>query len=201
MNINELKTKLQYIISGNVIQESENTLDAARNILCSSFETNTTPQKDFDHQQRIKKEQEKFLVEFAQLNKILNLDFISEDFYLTEGGEAKIYFSKNSKHVIKLNDGIYYSNWLDFLNSICIHNLIFPDTAYTLLGFLKNDETFFTVLKQDFIFSNKSVDLTEIELYLKTNGFEKLRRNDYYNKELSLRLEDIHDENVIKQDD
>lgn len=201
MNLNELKGKLQNIISGNVVEEPKNTLNATRNFLCSSFETNTTPQKDFDSQQRIKKEQEKRLIEFANNNKLLNLGYVSEDLYLTEGGEAKIYFSKDAKHVIKLNDGVYYSNWLDFLNSICIHNLLFPETKYILLGFAIKNETLFAVLKQDFVVSNASVDLQEVELYLNSNGFEKVKRNDYYSKELSLRLEDIHDENVIKQDD
>lgn len=81
MNLDELKRKLQCIISGNVIEESKNTLNAARNVLCAGFETNTTPQKDFDNQQRIKKEQEKRLLEFATFNNFLNLDFISEDLY------------------------------------------------------------------------------------------------------------------------
>jgi hypothetical protein len=33
------------------------------------------------------------------------------------------------------------------------------------------------------------------------NGFENTRRNDYYNKELGLILEDMHDENVIANSD
>jgi hypothetical protein len=169
--------------------------------LCSSFETNRTPKKDFDNQQRIKKEQEKLLLEFATDKKILNLDFIDEELYLTEGGEAKVYFSKDSNHVIKLNDGIYYSTWLDFFNSICIHNLVFPETAYTFLGFTIKAETLYAVLKQDFIISNASADLNEVELYLNNNGFVRTKRNDYCNSELSLKLEDIHDENVIKQND
>lgn len=201
MNKDELKRKLQHIISGNVIEESKDTLNAARNFLCSSFETNTTPQKDFDNQQRIKKEQEEYLLNFASQKGILNLTFISEDLYLTEGGEAKIYFSKDSKHVIKLNDGVYYSNWLDFLNSVCIHNLLFPETKYELLGFLIKGETMYAVVKQDFILSNDVVHLKELEAYLNWNGFEKVKRNDYFSNELSLRLEDMHDENVIKQDD
>jgi len=32
-------------------------------------------------------------------------------------------------------------------------------------------------------------------------GFENTRRQDYYNKEFGLELEDMHDENVIVKDD
>lgn len=41
------------------------------------------------------------------------------------------------------------------------------------------------------------MDLSDVKKLLAFNGFENTRRNDYYNKELGLILEDIHDENVI----
>lgn len=106
--------------------------------------------------------------------------------------------AKDGTHVIKVNDGVYYSTWLDFLNSICIHNILFPETSYELIGFVILDELY-AVLKQNFIISNEDVDLTEIETFLNTNGFEKVRTLDYYNKEMVIRFEDVHDENVIKQ--
>jgi hypothetical protein len=57
----------------------------------------------------------------------------------------------------------------------------------------------FAVLEQNFILSNEEVDLNEVDTLLSYNGFEKVKRNDYYNAEIGLILEDIHDENVIKQ--
>jgi Serine/Threonine/Tyrosine Kinase found in polyvalent proteins len=41
------------------------------------------------------------------------------------------------------------------------------------------------------------VDLKAVKSFLEYNGFKNTKRNDYYNKELGLILEDIHDENVI----
>ncbi|QHS61265.1 hypothetical protein GWR21_17170 [Chitinophaga agri] len=35
------------------------------------------------------------------------------------------------------NDGIYYATWLEFFNSVVIHNLVFPNTAYNFLGFIE----------------------------------------------------------------
>ncbi len=111
-----------------------------------------------------------------------------------------MFFNIDKKHVVKLNDAVYYNNWLDFLNSLLIHNQIFPDTSYELKGFIVMNEILFAVLEQNFILSNEDVDLMEVEVLLAFNGFMKIKRNDFYNKDLGLLLEDIHDENVIKQD-
>ncbi|SFD60545.1 hypothetical protein SAMN05518672_102585 [Chitinophaga sp. CF118] len=91
---------------------------------------------------------------------------------------------------------------MEFFNSIVIHNLLFPNTAYSLLGFIEIEDTFYTVLKQPFVTSDDAVDLADVKNLLAYNGFENTLRNglptnNYYNKELGLILEDIHDENVI----
>ncbi len=87
-----------------------------------------------------------------------------------------------------------------------IHNFLFPNTAYSFLGFLKIEDDFFTVLKQPFVTANDVVDLSDVKKLLAYNGFENTLRkglptNNYYNKELGLILEDIHDENVIVKSD
>ncbi|MBP6625039.1 MAG: hypothetical protein KA198_07695 [Chitinophagaceae bacterium] len=156
--------------------------------------------RDFEGQQRIKKEQEQLILSFIEDNSFLDIHSIDEKYYLSEGGEAKVFFNIDKKHVVKLNDAVYYNNWLDFLNSLLIHNQIFPDTSYELKGFIVMNEILFAVLEQNFILSNEDVDLMEVEVLLAFNGFMKIKRNDFYNKDLGLLLEDIHDENVIKQD-
>jgi len=42
--------------------------------------------------------------------------------------------------------------------------------------------------------------LDDIRELLNFNGFENVRRQDYYNKEFGIVLEDMHDENVIAKD-
>ena len=49
--------------------------------------------------------------------------------YLTRDGESQVYLADNKKNVVKLNDGVYYATWLEYLNSLILHNLFFPDTA------------------------------------------------------------------------
>ncbi|MBV4358284.1 hypothetical protein KTO63_14055 [Parasegetibacter sp. MAH-26] len=39
--------------------------------------------------------------------------------------------------------------------------------------------------------------MPDIKKFLAFNGFENTRRNDYFNKELGLILEGMHDENIL----
>jgi hypothetical protein len=193
---NDTRKKLADIIHGNVIEGQNDTLTAASNNLRGSFATNTKVKKDFDYQSTVKEKQKEHLIEFIDQHQLWYPD-ISEDKYLTEGGEAKIYFGSDNKTVVKLNDAIYYSTWLDFFNSILIHNLFFDRTAYTLKGFIQKENVFCAALEQPFIIADNSTDIADIKAFLDYNGFENVRRYDYYNKQLGLLLEDIHDENVL----
>jgi hypothetical protein len=43
-------------------------------------------------------------------------------------------FLGDDRHVLKLNDAIYYNHsWIDYLNNVLLHNYYFPDTAYELI--------------------------------------------------------------------
>jgi hypothetical protein len=81
--------------------------------------------------------------------------------------------------VYKLNDAIYYATWLEFFNSLVIHNLLFKDTAYTFLGFTEKNNSFQAVLKQPFITSDGPVDLLDVKKLLAFNGFENTRWSVY----------------------
>ena len=116
--------------------------------------------------------------------------------YVSEGAEQKVYL-KNGKSVIKLNDAIYYLSWIDYFVNLILHNYFFPDTAYKLLGFFENDNAVYAVVEQHFIRATEITDLQIVEQFMKTNGFLKVRNNDYFNPELNIILEDLHDENVL----
>jgi len=53
-----------------------------------------------------------------------------------------------------------------------LHNLIFQNTAYTLLGFTKENDILYAVLKQPFIISDAQAELTDIKKFLVFNEFE-----------------------------
>ncbi len=191
----DTKRKLENIVRGSLIEGSSDHCTAVRNFLCSGFSTSTTVKRDFESKLLVKKEQESGLRKYADLNNlwVTNLP----DQYLTRGGEAQVFLDIDSKHVVKTNDAVYYATWLEYFNSLVLHNLIFKDTSYTFLGFINLRDVLHAVVRQPFIIADGQAALDDIKAFLEYNGFKNTRRQDYFNKEYGLILEDMHDENVI----
>ncbi|RZJ88986.1 MAG: hypothetical protein EOO20_12150 [Chryseobacterium sp.] len=120
--------------------------------------------------------------------------------YISEGAEQKVYLDGN-ENVFKLNDAIYYSFWVEYFYSLLLHNYFFADTAYDLIGFVKENDILYAVVQQSFVTITKNTDLIKVKQFLASNGFENNRNNDYYSPELGIILEDLHDENVLTKDD
>lgn len=108
---------------------------------------------------------------------------------------------KDDNSVLKLNDAIYYASWVDYLHNLLLNNLFFPDTAYKLLGFYNDHDIIYAVVEQPFVKATEKTDLSLVKLFLGNNGFSNTKNHDYYNKELGLILEDLHDENVLTRND
>ena len=193
----DTRKRLENIVRGIVLEGEEDNSTATRNLLCASFRTSTTVKKDFSGQSIVKKEQAEFLRHHCSLRNWWVDDLPDESSFLTRGGEARIYLAPDRKSVVKVNDAVYYATWLEFFNSLVIHNLLFKETAYTFLGFTENSDSLLAVIKQPFIRSDAPVDLSDVQKLLAFNGFENTKRNDYFNKELGIILEDMHDENII----
>jgi len=193
----DTRSKIENITAGIILEGESNHCTATRNFLCGRYPTSKTVKKEFESQAIIKKEQTKDLEDFCTKHDLWIKELPSKDSFLTRGGEARIYLYKDNRHVIKLNDSVYYATWLEFLNSILLHNLVFPNTSYELIGFAKENGILLAVLKQPFVISDTTVSLQDIQAFLEYNGFEHTRRQDYMHKQLGLILEDMHDENVL----
>ncbi len=103
--------------------------------------------------------------------------------------------------VLKTNNlGFYSGSWPDYLASLILHNFFFPDTAYELIGFAKKGMEILPVVKQPFVEKTSETDLGLVKEWLGNNGFKNTKNNDYYNAELDIILEDLHDENVLTKD-
>jgi len=148
-----------HITGGTIIEGQQDSCTATRNFLCERFSTSTTVKTAFESQSLIKKEQVKQLRSFAQANNLWLTDIPRGSKYLTRGGEALVYFGEDGRTVIKANDAFYYATWLEFLNSLVIHNLLFKETAYTLLGFTEKDNILFAVVQQPFIQADAQLNL------------------------------------------
>ena len=199
MIADEIREKLQNIIRGELQEGQMDSCTAIRNLLCESFGTGPTVKSEFESRAILKEKQVSFLKAYAKKENLWLESLPSGSQYLTEGGEAKVYLAEDGHSVIKVNDAGYYATWTEYFNSLLLHNLLFYNTAYTLLGFAEFDQKLYAVIRQPFVGGGQAA-LEHIEEFLKFNGFEKVRRQDYYSKELGLALEDMHDENVIAKE-
>lgn len=189
-----IKSELQNLITGNGQTGGFSIIKAAQIYLSG----NEIPSKKPENQQQSKPQEEQRLTAFIEKHDFwFGGDFAPES-YIGEGAEQKVY-RMDEEYVVKLNDAIFYEFWRDYFNSLLIHNYFFKSTQYELLGFKKINDKFYSVVKQRFIQATEVVDLNKIRAFLKFNGFENTRNNDFYNPELGLIFEDLHDENIISQ--
>jgi hypothetical protein len=98
--------------------------------------------------------------------------------YLGSGAESDVYLDKDGRYVLKVvNYKASSETPLDFLNNrIALHNTLFPETVYELLGFAYSyeidEEGFYFITKQPFIDSQKPRPTQEeIDEYMKRKGF------------------------------
>ena len=194
----EIRHKLQNIIRGELQQGESDSCTTIRNLLCESFGTGPTVKSEFESRAIIKEDQVTFLKSHAQKTGLLMDSLPSGYQFLAEGGESKVFLSEDGRFVVKVNDAGYFATWTEYFNSLVLHNLLFSNSPYSLLGFIEIEEKLFAVVQQPFVEGDQA-SLDHIEGFLKFNGFTKVRRQDYYNSELKLALEDMHDENVISK--
>jgi serine/threonin/tyrosin kinase-like protein len=193
-----VKDELRNIISGKSKVRDGAVIQATTRYLKRSAETSQVAKEE----KHYKKKETTVLKEFVTKNNLWLTNINIAD-YVSEGAEQKVYL-KDDKHVLKLNDAIYYNSWEDYLNNLLLHNFFFPDTAYELTGFIKevneDKETLYAVVKQPFVKATTQTDLQAVKDFLNNNGFLNTKNHDYYHPTLGIILEDLHDENVLTKD-
>ena len=186
-----MNDEIQRIISGKSQVRYGTNIQAAIDNLRKGEKSGTLDKTD----KRFKNEETKRLKQYIDTQKFWVKD-IDLNNYVSEGAEQKVYL-KDGRSVFKLNDAIYYLSWVDYFVNLLLNNYFFPDTAYKLLGFFENESVLYAVVEQHFINANEKTDLKQVERFMALNGFKKVRNNDYFNSELGIILEDLHDENVL----
>lgn len=64
---------------------------------------------------------------------------------------------------------------------------------------MSDDKTLYAFVEQPYVKATQPTNLKQVEDFMMENGFENVRRIDYYNPELGIIMEDLHDENVLTQ--
>ena len=189
-----MKHELQNIISGKSQVRHGDAIQAVASYIRRSKGTGCETKES----KQIKIEEATNIRQFCDQNNFWKAN-IDIDSFVSSGAEQKVYLHQNEFTVFKLNDSIYYLSWEDYLNNLLLNNFFFPDTAYKLVGFYESEEVLYAIVEQDFIKFDELTALEIVKKFLNENGFVNTRNNDYFNKELGLIFEDLHDENIISQ--
>jgi len=192
-----LKHELQSIISGKSETSSGNLIQTVTCFLRTSKESGVEAKEG---KLAAKEQETKKLISFIDKEDLWYKKDIIEDNKIGEGAEQKVYLNDDHLSVIKFNDTVFYLSWLDYFHNLLLHNYFFPDTKYELIGFKYTEGILYAVVKQYFIRSTEVVNLLHVKEFLSKNGFINKKNNDYYNNDLGIILEDLHDENVLVND-
>ena len=191
-----LKYELQNVISGIGDHSAENLIQAAAHYLRESQKAGRNAEKT-----KLTKEQEtEELTDWINANHFWFTDH-DESRFIARGAEQRVYLYTDEKYVYKFNDSIFYEYWLDYFHSLLIHNYFFPQTSYQLIGFFRDNNGLFAVVKQAYISITQPTDISSVRQFLNENGFLLKKNNDYFNIDAGIILEDLHDENVLTQND
>ena len=117
---------------------------------------------------------------------------------IAQGAEAKVSYKSGSTHVIKLRTSIY-ATLGRALESIALHNYLFPETMMRVVGFTRDkDGLFRTILTQPYIECRRLATKAEIDAMVGRKGFiDNGDGNGVNYISDRLHLEDMHPANVF----
>lgn len=112
-----------------------------------------------------------------------------------EGAEHQVYLNRDV--VVKRNNMTYHTTWLDYFHRLVLHNWLFPDTAIQFNGLMLVEHHLQPVITQKALLGVRGASRTEVEIEMARLDFYRRQGDDYYNPNLGILVEDLHDENVL----
>ena len=149
-------------------EEQGRTKGGRRNVEASLLLSANERANSKEQGSNVREKQEDLLKAYAIENSIwFTEDSFSDNDFIDEGTESKVYTSPKDKYVRKtINYKRYSKTPQEFLdNRISLHNYLFPETNYELIGFTEVEDftgkkTFAFVVEQPFI------EGSHVDLYL-----------------------------------
>lgn len=116
------------------------------------------------------------------------------------GSENDTYVDKKGGIVYKTNNLIHTGSYYKLFKRLLIHNSLFPQTAYVLVGFTGyKGRTVYPLLAQRYIENAESAAQSDIEKYMLSLGFSKI--NDWTYEYSNIIISDLKPKNVLKDAD
>lgn len=115
------------------------------------------------------------------------------------GMENDVYFDTSSNSIIKINNLMVSHDVLSLLERLQKHNALFPQTAYSLVGFTGFGRgSIYPVLRQAYVANATYATHGEILDYMESLGFTLCGEAAFTNGELT--ITDLRPRNVLKDD-
>ena len=116
------------------------------------------------------------------------------------GSENDTYVDKKGGIVYKTNNLIHTGSYYKLFKRLLMHNDLFPQTAYVLVGFTGyKGRTVYPLLAQRYIENAESAEQSDIEKYMQSLGFSKIDDWTYQNSNII--ISDLKPKNVLKDSD
>ena len=117
---NQLKNELHNIISGKSQVRFGTTIQAIASYLRNSAQSGSK----VENSKQIREQETKKLENFIS-NESLWIQSIDFSQYVSEGAQQRVYL-KDSNHVLKLNDAIYYTSQAEYFYNLLFHHFSLP---------------------------------------------------------------------------
>lgn len=182
-------------------EEQGRMLSGRRNveatILIGSDERASSPNRSADERRLA---QEELLEDYARKEGVWmeRLPEIRPGNFVASGAEAKVY-SYGSRSVVKVNNLSAHEEPIEFLDRIALHNHLFPDTKYEVLGFNRTGKDFSILVKQPFIQALEGADRWTVAEEMRKMGFAHKGGDTYVSDDYI--VEDLHRGNVLIAED
>lgn len=127
---------------------------------------------------------------------IQNLSHLGTPFL--SGNENDTYLDRETAAVYKMNNLVNSKNLPELFKRIDLHNELFPQTKYELVGFtgFGNGGTIYPIYKQEYIDNAEFATPEEIGAYMQDLGFNKAGEAEYSNGDIT--ISDLRPRNVLK---
>lgn len=127
---------------------------------------------------------------------IQNLSHLGTPFL--SGNENDTYLDRENAAVYKMNNLVNSKNLPELFKRIDLHNELFPQTKYELVGFtgFGNGGTIYPIYKQEYIDNAEFATPEEIGAYMQDLGFNKTGEAEYSNGDIT--ISDLRPRNVLK---
>ena len=148
------------------------------------------------HQQEVNQMIEAQAKESGLWTPIQNLSNLGTPFL--SGNENDTYLDRENDAVYKMNNLVNSKNLPELFKRIDLHNELFPQTKYELVGFtgFGNGGAIYPIYKQEYIDNAEFATPEEIGNYMQALGFNKTGEAEYLNGDVT--ISDLRPRNVLK---